>query len=49
MSRRSVAKENFFKEFGEYKISGLERDLKRISKDYWKLKEAKRDRKKKRW
>lgn len=48
MSRRSVARENFLRDFDNYPISGLERELKKISKDGWKLKEAKKDRRKRR-
>jgi len=44
MSRRSVKKQHLIDEF-EYDV-GLDRELKRTSKDLWKIKEAKRDRKK---
>ena len=42
MSRRSVEKQKLLNEFG-YDV-GLDRELKKVSKDKWKLKEAKRDR-----
>ena len=46
MSRRSVIRQNILKEFEDdlYPVSDLNRDLKKVSKDRWKLKEAKRER-----
>ena len=51
MSRRSVTKQNILDKFNCSEvniniINGLDRELKRISKDRWKLKEAKRIRRK---
>jgi len=43
MSRRSVVKQSLIDEL-EYDI-GLDRELKRVSKDLWKIKQAKKDKK----
>jgi len=44
MSRRSLKRASLIDEYG-YEIPGLDRELRRVSKDGWKLKEARRERK----
>lgn len=46
MSRRSITRQFLLDEIG-FDV-GLDRELKRISKDRWKIKEAKKDRRRKR-
>lgn len=47
MSRRSIIKENILNDFENYPVGALHRDLKKLSKDKWKIKEVKRERRKK--
>jgi hypothetical protein len=51
MSRRSVTKQNILDKIGwdvsVGVVNGLDRELKKVSKDKWKLKEAKRERRRK--